>query len=156
MIQHAYGGTAPKFCMFHKRGLLLLHPVEHTILRSYASVTSPNFLRKSQSSNHSRTGLACLEPFLTVPDCLNGIESKYLLLRLSCHYWRISCAPLRKTMRFLSRINHCGWLWCEVMVICLERLAFGEDLPLTGSHNNHVGSGRASIILSRKAWYLLA
>jgi len=34
------------------------------------------------------------------------------------------------------------------MVIFLERLAFGEDLTLTGNRNNHVGSGRASIILS--------
>jgi len=31
-------GTAPKFCMFYKRGLLLLHPVEHTKLRSCTSV----------------------------------------------------------------------------------------------------------------------
>ena len=30
----AYGGTAPKFCTFHKRGLLPLPPVEHTKLRS--------------------------------------------------------------------------------------------------------------------------
>ena len=29
-----YGGTAPKFCMFHKRGLLHLPPVEHTKLSS--------------------------------------------------------------------------------------------------------------------------
>jgi len=29
--EEEYGGTAPKFCMFHKRGLLPLPPVEHTI-----------------------------------------------------------------------------------------------------------------------------
>jgi len=33
-----YGGTAPKFCMFHKRVFLALRPVEHTKLRSYTSV----------------------------------------------------------------------------------------------------------------------
>ena len=33
-----YGGTAPKFCMFHKRGPPPLHPVEHSKLRSYTSV----------------------------------------------------------------------------------------------------------------------
>ena len=35
-----YGGTStgPKFCMFHKRGLLPLSPVEHTKLRSCTSV----------------------------------------------------------------------------------------------------------------------
>ncbi|PUU84178.1 hypothetical protein B9Z19DRAFT_1070749 [Tuber borchii] len=33
-----YGGTAPKFCMFYKRGLLPLPPVEHTELRGYTSV----------------------------------------------------------------------------------------------------------------------
>ena len=33
-----------------------------------ALLASLNILRKSQSSNHSRTGLACLEPFLTVSD----------------------------------------------------------------------------------------
>ena len=33
-----YGGTAPKFCMFHKGGLLPLPPVEHRKLRSYTSV----------------------------------------------------------------------------------------------------------------------
>ena len=30
--------TAPMFCMFYKRGLLPLHPVEHTKLRSCTSV----------------------------------------------------------------------------------------------------------------------
>ena len=35
MVQDVYGGTAPKFCMFHKRGLLPLLPVEHTKLRSW-------------------------------------------------------------------------------------------------------------------------
>jgi len=33
-----YGGTAPKFCMFHKRCCLPLPPVEHTKLRSCTSV----------------------------------------------------------------------------------------------------------------------
>ena len=33
-----YGGTGPKFCMFHKRGLQPLPPVEHTKLRSSTSV----------------------------------------------------------------------------------------------------------------------
>ena len=33
-----YGGTAPKFCMFHKRGFFPLSPVEHTKLRSCTSV----------------------------------------------------------------------------------------------------------------------
>ena len=34
LLTGGYGGTAPKFCMFHKRGLLPLPPVEHTKLRS--------------------------------------------------------------------------------------------------------------------------
>ena len=33
-----YGGTAPKYCMFHKRGWLPLPPVEHTKLGSCTSV----------------------------------------------------------------------------------------------------------------------
>ena len=33
-----------------------------------ALLTSLNILSKSQSSNNSRMGLACLEPFLTVSD----------------------------------------------------------------------------------------
>jgi len=33
------GGSAPEFCMFHKRGLLPLPPVEHTKPRSYISVS---------------------------------------------------------------------------------------------------------------------
>jgi len=37
-IRRVYGGTAPKFCTFHKRVLLALRPVEHTKLRSYTSV----------------------------------------------------------------------------------------------------------------------
>ena len=37
VIQH-YRGTGPKFCMFHKRGLLPLPPVEQTKLRSCTSV----------------------------------------------------------------------------------------------------------------------
>jgi len=39
-IRVTYGGTAPKFRMFHKRGLLLLHLVEHTKLRSCTSVST--------------------------------------------------------------------------------------------------------------------
>ena len=38
-----YGGTAPKFCMFHKRDFLPLPPVERTKLRSYTSVGSSLF-----------------------------------------------------------------------------------------------------------------
>ena len=38
-----YGGTAPKFCMFHKAGWLPLPPVEHTKLRvnRIAATTPP-------------------------------------------------------------------------------------------------------------------
>ena len=42
-----YGGTAHKFCMFHKRGLLPLPPVEHTKLRSCTS-TGLSDVKKGQ------------------------------------------------------------------------------------------------------------
>ena len=47
-----YGGTGPKFCMFHKRGLLPLPPVEHTKLRSCTctSVHESVALKKVQIS----------------------------------------------------------------------------------------------------------
>jgi len=37
-VSEEYGGTAPKFCRFHRRGLLPLPPVEHTKLRNCTCV----------------------------------------------------------------------------------------------------------------------
>ena len=51
-----------------------LNLVRKTAFRSFdgsndsALLASLNIRGKSQRSNHSRTGLACLEPFLTVSD----------------------------------------------------------------------------------------
>ena len=49
----SYGGTAPRFCMFHKLELLPLRPVEHTKLRSCTSVSLGVGAWQAYSMQHS-------------------------------------------------------------------------------------------------------
>jgi len=64
ILQHVYGGTGPKFCRFHKRGLLGLRPVEHTKLRSHTSVRRARQLNVRYSSTSDFIKLMILKYIL--------------------------------------------------------------------------------------------